>query len=235
MSPGEMRTIADSERPLQSMHAAVLDKSEQSYSENSEETTGEQPSSDQVADPQTSSPVTLALLPRAGAFLSGVSSLEGVSGAVGSTLGGKTSVLTWGGSLAFGSRNGTTNFRLTGMRTTGSLFSTTEGVESAEGEVPEKLLLLTGDFVLRPIPRLLVQPYAIGGAGGRRLSTRGTGGAEGGSSWEAAAQVGIGLDLRLGNFTLGVEIVDYLSGFSGSTEGLQHDAFGFLTLGVPIN
>lgn len=50
------------------------------------------------------------------------------------------------------------------------------------------------------------------------------------------AQVGAGVDLRLGDqsITLGVEVVDYLTGFAGSRSELQHDAFVFVTLGVPI-
>jgi hypothetical protein len=178
-----------------------------------------------------SSGVWVAVLAKGGAFLSGISTVEDISGAAGSTLGGQQSVFTWGGSMALGSRNGPLNARLTGLRTTSSLVSATEGIDNDVGSVPEKLLLLTGDLVLRPIPRLLIQPYAIGGVGGRRLSvTEGDG--DGVASWNATAQVGIGADLRLGGVTLGAEVVDYMSSPSG---GLQHDAFVFLVLGVPIN
>jgi hypothetical protein len=192
---------------------------------------------EQVASTQPSDEVTLTLMPKAGAFLSGVSSFGDVSGEAGSALGGEQSVLSWGGSVAFGSRNGTVNARLTGLRTTGSLVSTSDGVESAEDAVPNKLLLLTGDLILRPIPRFLVQPYAIGGAGTRRLSATAfaeTSGEERTtSSWDPTVQVGGGVDLRLGNVTLGLEVVDYLTGITGEG-GLKHDAFVFVTLGVPI-
>jgi hypothetical protein len=176
-------------------------------------------------------------MPRLGAFLSGVSSVGDISGEAGAVLGGEQSVLSWGGSVAFGARNGTVNVRLTGLRTTGSLVSTTEGVESAEGAAPNKLLFLTGDLVLRPIPRFLVQPYALGGVGARRLSVEAFGGTAGevnvDPSWDPSVQVGIGADLRVGNVTLGMEVVDYLSGF-GSDGGLRHDAFVFAAVGIPV-
>lgn len=183
--------------------------------------------------------VSLSLMPKLGAFLSGVSSIGDISGETGSALGGEQSVLSWGGSLAFGSRNGAVNFRLTGLRTTGSLVSTAEGIESAEFPIPKKLLLLTGDLVLRPIPRFLVQPYAIGGAGARRLSIRGLEGTASGFDteprWDPTVQVGVGVDLRVGDVTIGLEIVDYLTGFGGAGNGLQHDAFAFLALGIPLD
>lgn len=78
---------------------------------------------------------------------------------------GQQSVFTYGGSVAFGSRDGPVNLRLTGLRTSGSLVSTTEGMEPASGTVRDRMLALTGDVVVRPIPRFLIQPYAIGGGG----------------------------------------------------------------------
>jgi hypothetical protein len=97
------------------------------------------------------------------------------------------------------------------------------------------MTLLTGDVVVRPIPRIGVQPYVIGGLGARRLSFRDHGEALEAPQWTTAAQIGVGLDLRLGNMTLGVEVVDYLTGLTGeSDDGLRHDAFAFLTLGVPL-
>lgn len=194
--------------------------------------------SDQVVSTSPPDNVTLTLMPKLGAFLSGVSSFGDISDETGSALGGDQSVLSWGGSVAFGARNGTVNFRFTGLQTTGSLVSTDEGVESTEVPIPEKLLLLTGDLILRPIPRFLVQPYVIGGGGGRRLSIRGVEGIasefDTGPRWDPTVQVGVGVDLRLGNVTVGLEVVDYLTGFSGAGNGLQHDAFVFLALGVPI-
>lgn len=191
----------------------------------------------QVASAQTADNVALTLMPRLGAFLSGVGSVGDISGEVGAALGRAQSVLSWGGSVAFGSRNGTVNVRLTGLRTTGSLVSTTEGVESAAGTTPNKLLFLTGDLVLRPIPRVLVQPYALGGVGARRLSVEAFGGTAGEVNvdprWDPSVQVGIGADVRVGNVTLGLEVVDYLSGFD-SDGGLQHDAFVFAAVGIPV-
>lgn len=190
---------------------------------------------------QTPEGVTLTLMPRGGLFLSGVSSFEDVSGEVGSALDGQQSVFTYGGSAAFGSRDGPVNLRLTGLRTNSSLVSTTEGVETAPdsagtGRVRDRMFVLTGDVIVRPIPRFLIQPYAIGGMGAQRRSIRPRGGGSVDSRWDVTAQMGAGVDVRLGSsgVTLGVEVVDYLTGFTGSGGGVQHDAFVFLTLGVPI-
>lgn len=185
--------------------------------------------------PEAPGGVTITLMPKAGAFLSGVSSVGDISGEAGATLGGEQSVFTWGGSVAFGGRDGPVNLRLTGLRTTGSLVSTTEGVNAPGAPIPQRLLLLTGDLVLRPLPRFLVQPYVIGGVGGRRLSVGGTDASSASSPWSTTAQVGVGVDLQLGGLTLGVEIVDYLTRGGETGDGLQHDAFAFLTLGVPLN
>lgn len=176
--------------------------------------------------------VTLTLMPKGGLFLSGVSSFNDISGEASSALGGERSVFTWGGSVAFGARNGPVNFRLTGMRTSSSLVSTTDGVEST-GTVRDRMLTFTGDIVVRPLPRFLIQPYAIGGLGARRLSVQQLEEVASNARWDLTAQVGAGADLRLGNVTLGVEIVDYLTDFTGSGT-LQHDAFVFLTLGIPV-
>jgi len=177
--------------------------------------------------------VALTLMPRAGLFLSGTGSFWDIAGEVSSSLSDKQSVFTWGASLAFGSRDGPANFRLTGLRTTGSLASTPGGRASASA-VPNKMLALTGDVVVRPVPRFLVQPYGIGGAGTRRLTISQAQGAGTEARWDAALQVGLGVDLRIGNTTLGAEVVDYLTGFGRSDQGLQHDAFLFLTFGIPL-
>ena len=178
--------------------------------------------------------VSITLMPRGGLFLSGVSSFEDISGEASSSLGGEQSVLTLGGSIAFGSRDGPANLRITGLRTTGSLVSTTEGTTSPTDFGRENILAFTGDLVVRPLPRLLVQPYAIGGLGARRISVQQLEELASSARWDMAAQIGIGADLRLGNVTLGVEVVDYLTGFTDSGSSLQHDAFVFLTLGVPV-
>lgn len=192
----------------------------------------EESSSTQDISTQTPDNVTLTLMPKGGLFLSGVSSFDDLSGEAGSAVDGAQSVFTWGGSVAFGSRDGPANLRLTGLHTTGSLVSTTEGIESRSG-APETMLALTGDLVLRPFSRLLIQPYAIGGAGARRLTVSRIRELGTDPRWEMTTQVGAGIDLRMGDVTLGLEIVDYLTGLTGS-ENVQHDAFLFLTVGIPV-
>lgn len=174
--------------------------------------------------------VSLTLIPRIGAFLSGVSTLEAIPNAAGRAPQNEESVLTWGGSLAFGSRDGPVNLRLTAARTAGSLASTEDTDGSSPQAARERILALTGDLVVRPVPRLLLQPYVIGGMGTRRLSVS----TEEDPNWDLAAQVGLGVDVRLDDVTLGLEFVDYMTGLPGTDGDLQHDTFIFLHAGVPL-
>lgn len=194
----------------------------------------EEPSSPDDLSARGPDQVSITLMPRGGLFLSGVSSLEDISGEAGAALGGEKSVLTLGGSIAFGSRDGPANLRITGLHTTGSLVSTQEGTTSPADFRRESILALTGDLVVRPLPRLLVQPYAIGGLGARRIAAPQRDEIASHARWDLAAQIGVGADLRLGNVTLGVEVVDYLTGSADSGNSFQHDAFVFLTLGIPV-
>lgn len=186
------------------------------------------------ASGRVSEGVTLTLIPKGGMFLSGVSSFEEVHKQVESSLKGEQSVFTWGGSVAFGARNGPLNLRLTGLKTTGSVVSTTKGIESKSRATGIQMMAFTGDLVIRPLPRFLIQPYGIGGAGTRRLSFRESTGSNHEPKWDKVAQVGAGVDLRLGNLTIGIEAVDYLTGLTDSNQRMRHDAFLFITLGVPV-
>jgi hypothetical protein len=188
----------------------------------------------QESSTRTATNATLTLMPKAGLFLSGVSSFGDISGEAASVLDGEQSVLAWGGSIAFGSRNGPVNLRLTGLHTTGSLVSAPEGATADGSAVRDQVFALTGDLVARPIPRFIVQPYGIGGLGARRLSVQQLEEFDPGSQWDLTAQVGVGVDVRVGNVTIGLEAVDYLTGFAETDSDVQHDAFLFLALGIPI-
>lgn len=63
--------------------------------------------------------------------------------------------------MAFGSRDGPVNLRLTGLRTTGSLASTTDGVTSPSDPIPDRMLALTGDVVFAPSPGFLFNPTLL--------------------------------------------------------------------------
>lgn len=107
-----------------------------------------------------------------------------------------------------------------------------QGTEVPGTEVD--LLILTGDLVFRPIPRLVVaQPYLLVGAGIKKYSTEG--------SFEDDSQVtghlGLGADLKLGGFSLMAEVSDYISSFKEFTSGdkhLQNDVFVMIGFRIGI-
>jgi hypothetical protein len=82
-----------------------------------------------------------------------------------------------------------------------------------------------GDLVLRPIPRILVQPYLIAGAGEKFYRN------DQSSSFLAQTTTrqfawhgGLGADLMLGNVGVAAELTDFLSKGSDAKWNV-HDAF----------
>ena len=98
-----------------------------------------------------------------------------------------------------------------------------EGQGALGGEVD--IMVLTGDLVFRPIPRLvLAQPYLLLGAGIKRYSTDGA--VDEGTDF--TGHIGAGADMNLAGISLMVEINDYISAFQaspGEESHLQNDIF----------
>lgn len=83
---------------------------------------------------------------------------------------------------------------------------------------------LTGDLVLRPIPRVVAQPYLLAGAGIKRYSSGF--GAGGNSTSDFTGHVGVGIDAKLGPLGLLAEVSDYISSFKPNGDSkLQNDVF----------
>ncbi|MGH7465366.1 MAG: outer membrane beta-barrel protein [Longimicrobiales bacterium] len=111
-----------------------------------------------------------------------------------------------------------------------------EGV-SGEDEIGDGSVLAAAvDLVLRPLPRLLVQPYLLGGLGLKRqdfsfdddgVSTNPLPS----DKTDLAVHAGLGADLMLGRFGVMAEITDYITRNEDSTFG-QHDAFAIVGLRV---
>lgn len=102
----------------------------------------------------------------------------------------------------------------------------------SDGSVIEgttKALMVAGDLVYRPLPRLIVvQPYLFAGAGLRQydFSEENTQALEDAS--DPAVHLGGGVDLSLGSLGLNAEIGDYISWYEaqeGSDAVTQHDMF----------
>jgi len=182
-----------------------------------------------------SSDAAVLLIPYAGAHLPGVDGIGDVTAGVDSLLGGREATLVAGGSLQFASPDGPVNVRVSAVRTTSALVSAGEaGGGSAD---TEEFTAITGDLVLRPLPRFLLQPYVLGGAGTHRrtLASESGSGAEDEGGWSFVGRVGAGLDVRLGTrgVVISAEVVDYLSNI-GAEDGASHDAFALVGLGIPL-
>lgn len=143
--------------------------------------------------------------------------------------GEKESTLAFGATVEFGRRDEMLGFRI-------------GGAYASESEVPidgvgctdcarNTVLAATADLVFRPLPRLLVvQPYALGGAGVKRYSfefDQGAGSLVDDQS-KFTGHIGVGAQLSLGIVNLNVEISDYVSGIELGEEQdgkTQHDLF----------
>jgi hypothetical protein len=111
---------------------------------------------------------------------------------------------------------------------------TDDGIGNGDEIGDGSLLALTGDVVLRPIPRLIVlQPYLIGGAGLKRESYSfdddGLGDLLPEDATDFAWHVGLGADLMLGNFGLVAEVSDFITSGDDDTFG-RHDTFAMVGL-----
>ncbi len=181
-----------------------------------------------------SSDSAVLLIPHGGAYLPGVDGLGDIKTGVDSLLEGQDMTLVLGGTLQFASPDGPLNFRISGVRTTARVVSTEEvGGDQAR---TEDFMAITGDLVLRPIPRFLVQPYILRGAGAHGTGIAGeSAGSTDAEEWNFIGKVGGGVDVRIGTrgVVVSAEVVDCLSGF-GDDGDLSHDALALVGLGVPI-
>jgi hypothetical protein len=96
------------------------------------------------------------------------------------------------------------------------------------------VLAVAADLVIRPLPRVLVQPYLLAGAGFKRQDFSFNDGAGFGDllpedRTDFALHAGLGADLMLGGLGIMVEISDFISRNEENSFG-QHDAFAFVGL-----
>lgn len=111
-----------------------------------------------------------------------------------------------------------------------------EGV-SGEDEIGDgSVLAVAADLVVRPLPRLLVQPYLLGGLGLKRQDFSYDDDGLGtnplpSDKTDLAVHAGVGADLMFGRFGIMAEVTDYITRNEDSTFG-QHDAFAMVGLRV---
>lgn len=99
------------------------------------------------------------------------------------------------------------------------------------------LLAIAGDIVLRPLPRVVVQPYLLLGGGLRRedysFDDDGLSNAFPEDDSEFALHLGLGADLNLGPVGLSAEITDFISK-DEDDDWKRHDGFGYVGLKVRL-
>ncbi|HSJ24253.1 MAG TPA: outer membrane beta-barrel protein [Longimicrobiales bacterium] len=113
-----------------------------------------------------------------------------------------------------------------------------DGVEGREQIGDGSVLAVAADLVLRPLPRLLVQPYGLAGLGFKRqdysYSRDGVGSNPlPADQREVALHIGIGADVMLGGIGVMAEISDYITRHPDGDFG-QHDAFALVGLRVRV-
>lgn len=107
------------------------------------------------------------------------------------------------------------------------------GVQGRDNIGDGSVLAVAADLVLRPVPRMIAQPYLIGGVGYKRQdyswSEDGLSAPLPADRRDVALHVGVGADIMLGGFGLMAEITDYITRHEDGGFG-QHDAFAFVGL-----
>ncbi|MFW6205921.1 MAG: hypothetical protein ACOC5I_01655, partial [Gemmatimonadota bacterium] len=165
--------------------------------------------------------VDVKVNPRVGLYVP-LTDLGDAGGTVGTIAAEQSGTLALGLGVELGFAAAPVGIRANLDYATGSEISA-EGV----GETAERtVIMLAGDLVFRPLPRLVVvQPYLYAG-GGLRQYDFDVGTLEDAS--DPMLHLGGGLDLRLGTLALNAEIGDYLSWLElqeGMGSEPQHDLF----------
>jgi hypothetical protein len=170
------------------------------------------------------------ITPSVGVFLP-ASDLEDLEGQAEQTRFDRSGTLGLGLNLELGWLRGSVAYA------TGATISD-EGV-TGEDEIGDgSVLAVAADLIVRPLPRLLVQPYLLGGVGLKRqdfsYEDEGLGSNPLPSDkTDFALHAGIGADVMLGRIGIMAEITDYITRNEDSTFG-QHDAFAMVGLRVRL-
>ncbi|HEX6587870.1 MAG TPA: outer membrane beta-barrel protein [Longimicrobiales bacterium] len=175
----------------------------------------------------------VTIVPKVG-FYSPANDLQAAQDALGEVVDDRGGSLALGAALEFGVPMTSLGVRVGFDYVTGSEF-TYEDEASVEATAEQTMLAITGDVVLRPIPRLIiVQPYLLAGAGVKRYDFSFE--EDAGTDVETAfpesetdftVHAGIGVDLGLGPIALIAEVSDYISWYeTGEDESeMQNDLF----------
>lgn len=104
--------------------------------------------------------------------------------------------------------------------------------DGTDGDIGDgSVLAVAADIVVRPLPRMVVQPYLLGGVGFKRQNfsydDEGLGNPLPEDQRDLTLHFGVGADLMFGGIGIMAEITDFLSQDTAD-EWNQHDAFAMI-------
>jgi hypothetical protein len=183
-----------------------------------------------LALPAMPAAAQIHITPAIGVFVP-ASDLEDLEGQAAQTRFDRSGTLALGLNLELGWLRGSIAYA------TGATISD-DGI-SGEDEIGDgSVLAAAADIVLRPLPRLLVQPYLLGGVGLKRqdfsYDDEGLGtNPLPSDKTDFALHAGVGADVMFGRIGIMAEISDYITSNEDRSFG-QHDAFGLIGLRVRL-
>ena len=136
------------------------------------------------------------------------------------------------GTLSLGLNLGVGMLRGSLAYASGTTIKNADKQEIGKGNV----LAAAADIVIRPLPRLLVSPYILAGAGEKfyKYDDNGTSFLSGGNDQDFALHGGLGADIMLGPVGAVAELTDFLS--KGADDKWNvHDAFLMVGLRLPLH
>jgi hypothetical protein len=124
------------------------------------------------------------------------------------------------GTLSLGANIDLGIFRVSGAYASGTTIQNANRQDVGKGN----LLGVAGDLVIRPFPRLLVQPYVLVGAGEKFYKYDNTNFSNDPTRRAFTGHAGIGADLKLGGLGVVAELTDFVSKDAADKWNV-HDAF----------
>jgi hypothetical protein len=163
----------------------------------------------------------VSITPMIGGYVP-ASNVNQVSGSATNIAKTRDGTLSLGADIDFGMLRGSLAYA------TGTTIKNASKQDIGKGSV----LATTADLVIRPLPRILVQPYIVAGAGEKFYKyDESPTLLSGGDRKTFALHGGLGADLMLGSFGLTAELTDFLSKGADNKWNV-HDAF--LMAGVKL-
>lgn len=134
------------------------------------------------------------------------------------------------GTLSFGANVSMSFLRVSAAYASGTTIKNAAKADIGKGNV----FALSGDVVIRPLPRILVQPYIVAGAGEKFYKyDQGAAFTTSNSDKRFALHGGVGADVALGPLGVVAELTDFISK-NDEKKWNVHDTFLMVGLRIPL-